>query len=451
MRSNQGPTHYEVLGVMADAGNGAIRQAYRVQAKLAHPDAGGSPERFRLVLDAYQVLSNPAKRRDYDDSVGIRPGPTPGAAATTDGWTGARGDFTGSVDFPAYLRDVVDAPWQAAAEEPSIVTDDGVDPAGAAGPADILWWWPDQAIASPVTAGPLVLVPSPTAVVALAALTGHEAWRAELGSRPTGSVVVIGDTVMVWTENGLVHGLELGRGVTRWTVPVGPPGPGGLSAAGRFVVAAGTDARVVAIDAATAKPTWAVKLTAAPTVTLAIAGTMAVAVTGTTVEGFDTRKGRFRWRTNLRSPVELPPCAVGDVVWLAGGGRGGSLVRLDAATGAVAGTFAAGSAVAGLATDGRLLFASVAGPPRLIAVDDEGRLFLSADLPNVCPEPAIDDDHAYLADPSGRLYAVDRLRRRVSSIATVPFEPVGAPTIIGDRLILLARDGRLWATAVLSS
>ena len=62
--------YYEVLGVPRDADEAAIKKAYRQQAKKNHPDANpGDPtaeERFKEINEAYQVLSNPQKRAQYD-------------------------------------------------------------------------------------------------------------------------------------------------------------------------------------------------------------------------------------------------------------------------------------------------------------------------------------------------------------------------------------------------
>ncbi len=65
------PTHYETLGVPEGASEEEIRQAYRRLAKAAHPDVAGDPVQFRLVTEAYVVLSDPAQRAAYDQ--GLRP------------------------------------------------------------------------------------------------------------------------------------------------------------------------------------------------------------------------------------------------------------------------------------------------------------------------------------------------------------------------------------------
>lgn len=63
--------YYVVLGVARDASYEAIRQAFRALARQYHPDAGAgsSVERFRQIVDAYETLSDPARRRAYDHSL----------------------------------------------------------------------------------------------------------------------------------------------------------------------------------------------------------------------------------------------------------------------------------------------------------------------------------------------------------------------------------------------
>ena len=61
--------HYEVLGVSRDAGTDEIKKAYRRLARELHPDVNPSPEaaeRFKLVTHAYDVLSDPKQRQQYD-------------------------------------------------------------------------------------------------------------------------------------------------------------------------------------------------------------------------------------------------------------------------------------------------------------------------------------------------------------------------------------------------
>jgi curved DNA-binding protein len=60
---------YEVLGVPRTAGADEIQRAYRQLARRNHPDVNkdpGAEDRFKQISEAYDVLSDPDKRRRYD-------------------------------------------------------------------------------------------------------------------------------------------------------------------------------------------------------------------------------------------------------------------------------------------------------------------------------------------------------------------------------------------------
>jgi curved DNA-binding protein CbpA len=61
---------YEELGVDRDATTLEVRKAYRKKVKDTHPDQGGDPEAFNRTKTALAVLTNPAKRKSYDDTGG---------------------------------------------------------------------------------------------------------------------------------------------------------------------------------------------------------------------------------------------------------------------------------------------------------------------------------------------------------------------------------------------
>ncbi len=60
--------YYEVLQVSDSAELETIHRVYRLLAQRFHPDNGetGNPARFRLISEAYSVLSNPEERARYD-------------------------------------------------------------------------------------------------------------------------------------------------------------------------------------------------------------------------------------------------------------------------------------------------------------------------------------------------------------------------------------------------
>ena len=66
-------THYEILEITADAKPIDIKKAYRRLALKHHPDRNGgsveSTERFKLISEAYTVLSDPDSRSRYDNEL----------------------------------------------------------------------------------------------------------------------------------------------------------------------------------------------------------------------------------------------------------------------------------------------------------------------------------------------------------------------------------------------
>ena len=62
--------YYEVLGVEKNADDAALKKAYRALAKKYHPDVNpGDAEaekKFKEASEAYAILSDPEKRRQYD-------------------------------------------------------------------------------------------------------------------------------------------------------------------------------------------------------------------------------------------------------------------------------------------------------------------------------------------------------------------------------------------------
>ncbi|KAI9509137.1 hypothetical protein F5148DRAFT_1275432 [Russula earlei] len=58
--------YYKVLGVPRDCNEADIKKAYRRESLKHHPDKGGDEEKFKLVVEAHAVLSDPRRRERYD-------------------------------------------------------------------------------------------------------------------------------------------------------------------------------------------------------------------------------------------------------------------------------------------------------------------------------------------------------------------------------------------------
>lgn len=96
--------YYEVLGVSKDASDEEIKRSFRKLAKQYHPDLNkepGAEAKFKEIGEAYAVLSDPNKRKQYDQF---------GSAAFENGGQGQAGGFSGfdmnDIDLDSILRDV---------------------------------------------------------------------------------------------------------------------------------------------------------------------------------------------------------------------------------------------------------------------------------------------------------------------------------------------------------
>ena len=61
-------TLYDDLGVPPDATEAEIKAAHRAHARRHHPDNGGSMDAFTRGQRAYEVLIDPRRRQDYDET-----------------------------------------------------------------------------------------------------------------------------------------------------------------------------------------------------------------------------------------------------------------------------------------------------------------------------------------------------------------------------------------------
>ena len=96
--------YYETLGVSKDASDEEIKRAFRKLAKQYHPDVNkeeGAAEKFKEIGEAYAILSDPNKRKQYDQF---------GTAAFENNAGGPGGGYGGfdfnDIDLDSILRDV---------------------------------------------------------------------------------------------------------------------------------------------------------------------------------------------------------------------------------------------------------------------------------------------------------------------------------------------------------
>lgn len=86
--------YYETLGVSKDATDDEIKKAYRKLAHKHHPDKqSGDEKKFKEINEAYQVLSDKAKRQQYDQF---------GRTFDQGGFQGGQGQGFGGFDFSGF-------------------------------------------------------------------------------------------------------------------------------------------------------------------------------------------------------------------------------------------------------------------------------------------------------------------------------------------------------------
>lgn len=66
MKAESTLSHYELLGLASTATQAEIRSAFKLMSQKCHPDKGGTEEHYKLIRQAYKVLSNPKSRMIYD-------------------------------------------------------------------------------------------------------------------------------------------------------------------------------------------------------------------------------------------------------------------------------------------------------------------------------------------------------------------------------------------------
>ena len=103
--------YYGILGVDRKADDKTIKSAYRRLARKHHPDVAkgkDTADRFKVIIEAYEVLSDPEKRRRYD-SLGPdwqRYAQAPPGGPGGGGFRVEYGDLGGAGDFSDFFRTI---------------------------------------------------------------------------------------------------------------------------------------------------------------------------------------------------------------------------------------------------------------------------------------------------------------------------------------------------------
>jgi molecular chaperone DnaJ len=83
--ANSSKNYYEILGIDKKANKEDVKKAFRKLAQKYHPDKGGSEDKFKEITEAYSILSDDKKRREYDSYGQTFPGGGPQSAGFNPG------------------------------------------------------------------------------------------------------------------------------------------------------------------------------------------------------------------------------------------------------------------------------------------------------------------------------------------------------------------------------
>ncbi|MBS3818078.1 molecular chaperone DnaJ [bacterium] len=125
--------YYKVLGVNRDASASEIKKAYRKLARKYHPDLNPGDKqaeaKFKEIQEAYSVLSDPKKRKQYDQYGHVGEAPPPGAGGSGAGrgaqYSYSRGfegfDFSsfGTSPFQDFFESIFGGPFKRTQQKPA--------------------------------------------------------------------------------------------------------------------------------------------------------------------------------------------------------------------------------------------------------------------------------------------------------------------------------------------
>ncbi len=122
------PNHYDVLGLTPSASRDEIEQAFAREVSVMRPRAFGGVVDITI---AYEVLRDPAKRRAYDDTLGLNPPPPPPAPALTTRGVGGAAFF----GRPGLVAEPLERPATSARTPPDAEVGPPVQPELSTEPA----------------------------------------------------------------------------------------------------------------------------------------------------------------------------------------------------------------------------------------------------------------------------------------------------------------------------
>jgi outer membrane protein assembly factor BamB len=268
------------------------------------------------------------------------------------------------------------------------------------------------------------------------------AWRVTLGAGIARAVAVSGESVIVTSDDGVVHALSIRDGAHRWTYPSAPPVRSPFVASDRVFIADGAG-RLHALALSDGGVEWdSTTAVDGPSDVIVIGSDVVVGTADGLLVAFDATTGNERWRVKVSPSGQIvqPPAAASDTVVTTSGD--GFVTVVELATGSIRWQVRADVGAEPLGPPvvaGGVVYAGMAAEAlggRLTALDvATGRTIWQLD--QAVYAPSVADGIGYTGSGIGRVAAID-LRTGSERWADAFTGTVRAPAVAGDALYVAA-------------
>jgi uncharacterized delta-60 repeat protein len=303
---------------------------------------------------------------------------------------------------------------------------------------------------APVEMNGVVYGVGPSAVYALDARTGHQAWVSASLTAPS-QPAVSGDGVFVSSGNNL-YALDPATGVLRWAFALGAGAAGGPATVANGVVYVGTTTgKVYAVNAANGlRLSSAWPYTAGGSITAAPAvddGTVYIGSSDGKVYAFDAQSaaGLLGWPVTAGASANFVASPAVDAGTLVVGGQDDKVYAFDGESGAALWTATLGGAVESSAALGDGMVWVGADDNKLYALDEDTGVVdwsTSSLGANVTSSPAVANGVAYVTVPSKKkLYAFDAASGGPKLASLVTKSGPSSPIVVDGGVFLTTTAG----------
>lgn len=300
-----------------------------------------------------------------------------------------------------------------------------------------------ELLAAPVMVDDVVYIGTKSGfLLALAADSGQELWRFDLGNYIMRSSPAVVDGIVYVTGGYDIYALDAASGQPRWRLPIMLAGPSSPTVVDGMLYVASQEGELYAVDAETGTLAWHYKANGLVFSSPAVAGGMIYFASDTgDLYALEVGTGRLRWKEADLGAVHGSP-AVGDgAVFVSS--LDGRLMAFDMTTGRERWQFTAGGRPTPAVVNG-VVYAA-AGETGLVALDavsGDVRWTFPTGAP-ITSSPSVADDIVYVGSGNS-LYAINsdgsaRWRYPTRDVISA------SPAVVSGMVLIASHDGNLYA------